>query len=65
MAKNPPSSGTPGEGPSETTLHQSGMMDRAAKWPDASTRCKGGSVNSNATREKTAPTPRTIGPREA
>lgn len=50
---------------SETTLHQKGMQKREPSASDASTRCKGGSVNNEATRRETAPTPKTLGPREA
>lgn len=50
---------------SETTLHQKGMKDRAPSSEDASTRCKGGSVNSGTTRKETASTPKTLGPRVA
>jgi len=48
-----------------TDLH-SGLKDRAAKWPDRSTKMSGGSsVNSDTTRQTTAPTPKTLGPRVA
>lgn len=50
---------------SETTLHQKGMKTQAAEPSDASTRAKGGSVNDEATREKTAKTPKGLGPRTA
>jgi len=50
---------------SETTLHQKGMKTREPSATDASTRCRGGSVNNEATRKDTAPTPKTLGPREA
>lgn len=49
----------------ETTLHQRSMKVREPSASDASTQCKGGSVNSAPTRKETAPTPRTLGPREA
>lgn len=49
----------------EMTLHQKGMKNTSPSASDASTRCKGGSVNSEPTRSSTAPTPKTIGPREA
>ena len=49
----------------ETTLHQKGMKDRSPKAVDASMKCKGGSVNGEPTRKGTAPTPKTLGPREA
>jgi|HubBroStandDraft_3_1064219.scaffolds.fasta_scaffold00993_7 hypothetical protein len=49
----------------ETRIHQKGMKDRAPQPVDASMRCKGGSVNNDTTRRETAPTPKTIGPREA
>lgn len=42
-----------------------GMKDRSPKDGDASMRCKGGSVDSEPTRKGTAPTPKTLGPREA
>lgn len=32
---------------------------------DSSMQCKGGSVNDGATRDKPAPTPKTLGPRTA
>jgi len=51
--------------PSETKIHQKGMKVRQPSADDASTRCKGGSVNDEATRSSTAATPRTLGPREA
>lgn len=47
----------------KATLKQG--TNRSAKFPDKSMGCKGGSVNSSPTRDKTAPSPRTIGPREA
>ena len=50
---------------SESKLQQRGMKVRAPSPSDASTKCKGGSVNSDTTRKSTAPTPRTLGPREA
>ena len=46
---------------SETTLKQKGMKDRSPKAPSA--KLKGGSVNSETTRKKTAKTPGTLGPR--
>ena len=49
----------------ETTLHQKGMKVREPAAVDASMRCKGGSVNSDTTRKETAPTPKTLGPRNA
>jgi hypothetical protein len=52
-------------GPSQTTLYQSGMSNKSAANPDGSMRCSGGSVDSNATRGETAPTPHTLGPRSA
>ena len=54
-----------GSSAAETTLHQKGMKDREPSPSDASTRCKGGSVNNESTRKETAPTPKTLGPREA
>jgi hypothetical protein len=48
----------------ETKLHQKGMQVRSPSASDASTKCKGGSVNSEPTRKSTAPTPGTLGPRE-
>ena len=47
----------------ETTLHQKGMQTRMPSATDASTRCKGGSVNDESTRKEVAPTPKTIGDR--
>jgi hypothetical protein len=49
---------------SETTLHQKGMKTHAPDSHDASMRVKGGSVNAETTRSETAPTPKTLGPRE-
>ena len=49
----------------EHKIHQSGMRDRSPPATDASTRCKGGSVNSETTRGETAKSPGTLGPREA
>jgi hypothetical protein len=49
----------------ETKIHQSSMKVRSPTAADASTRCKGGSVNSEPTRNATAPTPKSLGPREA
>lgn len=49
----------------ETTLHQKGMKVHAPEPHDASTRCKGGSVNDGATRSETSPQPNSLGPREA
>lgn len=56
-------SGNQGGSASESTLHQKGMKTQAAEPSDASTKCKGGSVNAEATREKTAKTPQGLGPR--
>ncbi len=42
-----------------------GLTKSSPKAEDASTKCKGGSVNEGATREGTAKTPKTLGPREA
>ena len=53
------------QGPSQTTLHQGGMKNHSAANPDSSMRCSGPSVDSNATRGETAPTPRSLGPRSA
>lgn len=49
---------------SETTLHQKGMHDRAPKFPDSSMRCKGASVDADATRSEVAKS-HSLGPREA
>jgi hypothetical protein len=49
----------------ETTLHQKGMKVREPKFPDASMRCKGGSVNSDTTRKSVPAQPKSLGPREA
>lgn len=49
----------------ETRIHQKGMKNRSPSSSDASTRCKGGSVNEGSTRKDTAATPKTLGPREA
>ena len=48
----------------ETKIHQKGMKVRSPSATDASTRCKGGSVNDSPTRKETAATPKTLGPRE-
>lgn len=50
------------KGTGKLSLH-AGMKNRSAKAP--SEKPKGGSVNSEPTRSKTAPTPRTLGPRNA
>lgn len=50
---------------SQTTLHQKGMKVRSPSASDASMKCRGGSVNNDTTRKSTAPTPKTLGPREA
>ena len=42
-----------------------GLTDRSAKFPDASMKCSGGSVNSESTRSETAKTPSSLGPRVA
>ena len=49
----------------EKTLHQKGMTNRSASASDASTKCKGGSVNDEPTRSSVARTPGTLGPRVA
>lgn len=43
-------------------LHQ-GMTNKSPKAVDSSMGCKGGSVDKDTTRDKTAPTPSTIGGR--
>jgi hypothetical protein len=48
----------------ETKIHQSGMKTRTDMVPDASMRCKGGSVNSDATRNDVARS-HSLGGREA
>jgi hypothetical protein len=50
--------------PANTDLLK-GLQNRSPKDGDASMKCKGGSVNSEATREGTAKTPGTLGPRTA
>lgn len=50
--------------PANTDLLK-GLQNRSPSASDASTKCKGGSVNSEATREGTAKTPGTLGPRTA
>lgn len=49
-------------------LH-SGLKNRAAKWPDSSTKLYGNpasdGVNRDTTRSSTASTPKTLGPRTA
>jgi hypothetical protein len=52
------------QGPSETTLHQKGMKVTAPEPTDASTRCKGGSVNAGTTRSEVGKS-HSIGGREA
>ena len=52
-------------GVGKTHIHPKGMKDKAAKFPDKSMGCKGGSVNSEVTRKETAKTPATLGPRNA
>ena len=47
----------------ESTLHQKGMKTQAAAATDSSMKCKGGSVNDEATRDSTAKTPKGLGPR--
>ena len=47
----------------ETSLHQKGMKTRSADFPDASTKLGKASVNNEATRSSTAPTPKTLGER--
>lgn len=42
-----------------------GLSRKNPKGVDASMSCKGGSVNSDATRGSVAPTPRTLGPRDS
>lgn len=45
------------------TLHK-GLSTKQAKFPDKSTGLKGPSVDTNATRKGTAPTPKSLGPRK-
>ena len=47
----------------ETKIHQKGMTVRSPSAADASTKCKGGSVNSAPTLKTVAHTPKTLGPR--
>lgn len=50
----------------KTTSLMDGLKDRSPKDGDASMRLpKGPSVNADPTRSGTAPTPKTLGPREA
>jgi hypothetical protein len=42
---------------------QEGMTKKSVPSTDESMKCKGGSVNDNATRTGVAPTPKTLGPR--
>jgi hypothetical protein len=49
----------------ETTLHQKGMIRNEPNAVDESTRCRGPSVDHEATRGSVAPTPGTLGPRHA
>lgn len=48
----------------QTTLHQKGMRNMSPPNPDASMKCKGGSVNANPTRKEVARS-HSLGPREA
>jgi hypothetical protein len=50
---------------SESTLHQKGMKTQSPAATDSSMKCKGGSVNDEATRDSVAKTPKGIGPRTA
>ncbi len=43
----------------------SGLTNKSPKAVDASMKCKGGSVDSDTTRDKVAPSPSTIGGRVA
>ena len=45
----------------DTKIHQKGMSDRSAKFPDKSMGLGRASVSDEAVRKETAPTPRTIG----
>ena len=47
----------------QTDIHQKGMRDRAAEPVDKSMGLGKGSVNNDATRSSTAPTPKTLGER--
>ena len=47
----------------ETSLRQKGMKTRSAEFPDKSMGLGKASVNNDATRKETAPTPKTLGER--
>jgi hypothetical protein len=53
-----------GSGVPDHKIHQKGMVDREPKVPDASMGCKGGSVDSEPTRNEVARS-HSIGGREA
>lgn len=52
-------------GPAKPTLTPEGMENRSPSASDASTKCTGGSVDSEPTRSSVAPTPATLGGRTA
>lgn len=49
----------------ETSLKQKGMSTKSPSSPDASMKLGKASVNDDATRSETAPTPKTLGERTA
>ena len=49
----------------EAKLRQKGMKSTAPEPVDKSMRPSGGSVNNETTRKDVAPTPKTLGPRDA
>ena len=63
MTKERGATGDGKHGVGKTNLHK-GLKTRSSE-PPSGKFTKGGSVNSEATRSSTAPTPRSIGPREA
>ncbi len=51
--------------PGPTTNLHKGLVKRSPPPPDGKITKMSGSVNSETTRKETAPTPKTLGPREA
>lgn len=62
--KNKSPSGSTGMKGKSMNMHK-GMSRKSPAGVDSSMKPMGGSVDSGATRGKTAPTPRTLGPRDA
>jgi len=53
-----------GENAAVTDLKK-GLVNRSPEASDASTKLKGGDLNANAIRTSVAPTPKSLGPRQA